>query len=198
MHFIVIYVIEAHPTASPSPYSGKEWTTEASVDKEGCSLLQPATYEERVTQAAQMAEQLGITIPILIDEMDNPLWSTYGPSPNIAYLIGTDGRIVEKEGWYEPELMKATVETHLTGTSVPSQSQPQATRPTYPLSTPEIELIKTIAVVPDDNYRTGGFFFWASQSAVSPYLFHFSGNGVRFYFTVMLFSGQLKPATIPQ
>lgn len=85
------------------------------MDKEGCILLQPTTYEERVTQAAQMADQLGITVPVLIDEMDNPAWCTYGPAPNIAYLIGDDGRIVEKQGWYEPELMRTAIETYLSG-----------------------------------------------------------------------------------
>ena len=113
MQFVVIYITEPHPTGSPSPYTGREWTTEASVDTEGCLLTQPTTYEERVSQAAQMAGQLGITVPILIDEMDNPLWCTYGPAPNIAYLIGTDGRIAAKQGWYEPELMKTAIEKYL-------------------------------------------------------------------------------------
>ena len=60
-----------------------------------------------------MADELAITVPVLIDEMDNPAWCTYGPAPNIAYLIGTDGRIVEKQGWYEPERMKSAIETYL-------------------------------------------------------------------------------------
>ncbi len=125
VQFIIVYVIEAHPVGSACPYTpGEEWTSSASSDKSGNPITQPSTYQERVAQSTQMVQELGITIPVLIDEMDNPLWSTYGPAPDIAYLIGTDGRIVEKEGWYEPELMKAAVETHLTSTSVPSQSQP--------------------------------------------------------------------------
>ena len=60
-----------------------------------------------------MTKELEITVPILIDEMDNPVWCTYGPAPNIAYLIGVDGRIVEKQGWYQPELMQAVIEAYL-------------------------------------------------------------------------------------
>ena len=126
MQFVVIYITEPHPTGSPSPYTGQEWTTEASVDTEGCLLTQPTTCEKRVTQAAQMAGQLGITAPILIDEMDNPLWCTYGPAPNIAYLIGTDGRIAAKQGWYEPELMKTAIEKYLAVPAAPSPPQARA------------------------------------------------------------------------
>ena len=33
-------------------------------------------------------------MPVLVDGIDNPLWCTYGRRPNLAYLIGMDGRIV--------------------------------------------------------------------------------------------------------
>lgn len=67
-----------------------------------------------------MVRELGITLPVLIDKMDNPVWSTYGPAPNSAYLIGTDGTIVEKQGWYQPELMDATITTYLADSKVSS------------------------------------------------------------------------------
>ena len=109
VYFLIIYTVEAHPVDSASPYSGKEWTLDASVDEEGYDLYQPASYDERVAQASQMAEELEITVPVLIDEMDNPVWCTYGPSPNSAYLIGTDGTIIEKQGWYQPRQMEAAI-----------------------------------------------------------------------------------------
>ncbi len=124
VQFIIVYVIEAHPVGSPSPYSGEEWTGRASTDEEGCPLPQPKTYEERVAQAIQMVQELEITVPVLIDEMDNRLWCTYGPAPNIAYLIGTDGRIVEKQGWYQPEQMEAAIEKYLAETPTPAAALP--------------------------------------------------------------------------
>lgn len=54
-----------------------------------------------------------ITVPVLVDEMDNPLWCTYGPAPNIAYLIGTDGKIVTKQDWYNPEEMESAILAYL-------------------------------------------------------------------------------------
>ena len=79
-------------------------------------MTQPATYKERVTQATQMVQELAISVPILVDEMDNPVWCTYGPAPNSAYLIGSDGRVVEKQGWYQPKQMEFAIERYLSGT----------------------------------------------------------------------------------
>ena len=45
--------------------------------------------------------------------MDNPLWCTYGPAPDIAYLIGMDGTVVEKQVWYQVELMEEAIINYL-------------------------------------------------------------------------------------
>ena len=52
-------------------------------------------------------------MPVLVDEMDNPVWCTYGAMPNSAYLIGTDGTIVEKQAWYKPQLMEEAILSYL-------------------------------------------------------------------------------------
>ena len=80
---------------------------------EGNPLAQPVTYEERVQLAARTIAEEGLTVPVLVDRMDNPVWCTYGPAPDIAYLIGTDGRIVEKQGWYQPQLMETAIIDYL-------------------------------------------------------------------------------------
>ena len=80
---------------------------------EGNPLAQPVTYEERVQLTARTIAEEGLTVPVLVDEMDNPVWCTYGPAPDIAYLIGTDGRIVEKQGWYQPQLMETAIIDYL-------------------------------------------------------------------------------------
>ena len=94
VHFVVLYTIEPHPVGSASPYYGEERTKWSSFDKDGNPLGQPGIYQERRDMAAKAVEELGITLLVLVDEIDNPVWCTYGPSANIAYLIGTDG-IVE-------------------------------------------------------------------------------------------------------
>ncbi len=54
-----------------------------------------------------------ITVTVLVDGMDNALMCTYGPAPNNAYLIGTDGKIIAKQGWYQPNQMEAAVQEYL-------------------------------------------------------------------------------------
>ena len=78
-------------------------------------MAQPLTYEERVELARKTAVEAGINVPILVDEIDNPVWCTYGPAPNIAYLIGTDGKIITKQGWYNPKLMEQGITSYLEG-----------------------------------------------------------------------------------
>ena len=61
-----------------------------------------------------MQNDLGISLPILVDEMDNPVWYTYGPLPNCAYLIGTDGEVLARESWfnrYDPGYMEKEIGT---------------------------------------------------------------------------------------
>ena len=80
-----------------------------SDDKEGNPVGQPLTYEERVELAQKTVVEANIKTPLLVDEIDNPVWCTYGPAPNIAYLIGTDGKIIAKQDWYDPKLMEQEI-----------------------------------------------------------------------------------------
>jgi hypothetical protein len=112
--FITIYAIEAHPTGSVSPYSDKEWTSSCSNDRLGNPITQPPTYRERIIQANKMVAELNITVPVLIDEFDNPLWCTYGPAPNIAYFIDRDGTVLVKQPWYDPPAMEDAIKKYLT------------------------------------------------------------------------------------
>ena len=82
-------------------------------DEEGNPIYEPQTYEERVELAGKAVTAEAITMPVLVDEMDNPLWCTYGPAPDIAYLIGTNGKIVAKQGWYQPEEMEVAIVDYL-------------------------------------------------------------------------------------
>ena len=102
VQFIIIHTREAHAidTGRPSPYT---------YDQEGSPIYEPKTYEERVELARKTVAAEGITVPVLVDEMDNPLGCTYGPAPNIAYLIGTEGKIIVKQSWYDPEQMESAI-----------------------------------------------------------------------------------------
>jgi hypothetical protein len=113
LHFIIIYTVEAHPAGSASPYSDQEWTGAYSTDEAGNPVTQPETYQERHDLARKAVVAEGITVPVLVDEIDNPLWCTYGPAPNIAYLIGTDGTIVTRQDWFNPTGMETAILAYL-------------------------------------------------------------------------------------
>ncbi|MEE8353051.1 MAG: hypothetical protein V3S10_01220 [Dehalococcoidales bacterium] len=112
---IIVYVIEAHPMGDPSPYSGEEWPESFSKDADGNPVRQPDTYAERVALARQTAADEKITVPLLVDGMDNAVWCSYGPAPNIAYLIDRDGTIVTRQDWYVPSAMADAVAGLLDG-----------------------------------------------------------------------------------
>ncbi len=104
----VIYTIEAHPSGSSSPYADREWVT--SKNKRDHILLKQAQdYSGRKKLAGQCIKNLGVTIPVLIDEMDNGVWSAYGRAPNCAFLIDIDGRVVEKQRWFNPQRMENAI-----------------------------------------------------------------------------------------
>ena len=86
---------------------------EYSYDDEGNPIEQPTTYEERVAMAAKTIEEAGLLMPVLVDEMDNPMWCSYGRRPNNAYLIGMDGRVLAYQQWCDPIEMETDIEEAL-------------------------------------------------------------------------------------
>jgi len=108
-HFLIIYTIDAHPIGSASPYSTKEWPAAFSKDKSGAPVLQPQSYEQRAALARKTIDEAGIRVPVLVDDFDNPVWFTYGPAPNIAYLINKDGTVILRQSWYDALKMEESI-----------------------------------------------------------------------------------------
>jgi len=110
VHFVHIYVIEPHPMSPDiSPYRGEVWEQQYS------SKPQPKTYPERVANAADMLPNLQGDQLMLVDDLTpgqriNPLWCTYGPCPNCAYLIGTDGMIKTVQTWANPNDLETAID----------------------------------------------------------------------------------------
>jgi hypothetical protein len=118
INFIMVDTIEAYPVGSACPYDpkGEQTLVESSytvLGEDGMPIQQPKTYAARVQQATTFVNTLKITIPMLVDEMDNAVWCTYGPASNIAYFIDRDGTILEKEPYYVPETMDEVIQKYL-------------------------------------------------------------------------------------
>lgn len=89
VEFLVIYVQEAHPTDG--------WQTDSNIS-EGVLFRQHQSYQEREQVAQTCSLDLHMSIPILVEEMDNNIDEAYGAAPERLYIIGADGRVAYQGG----------------------------------------------------------------------------------------------------
>ncbi len=89
MEFFVVYVREAHPTDG--------WQAESNV-AEGIVYRQHQSLDEREEVAHACSLDLHISIPVLIEEMDNAVDDAYGAAPERLYVIGADGQVTYHGG----------------------------------------------------------------------------------------------------
>ncbi len=87
--FLAIYVREAHPTDG--------WRM-ISNERVGVQATQPKTYAERVAVAAQCAARLKPTMPLLVDEINDPTGNAYSGMPARLYVIDCAGQVAYKGG----------------------------------------------------------------------------------------------------
>jgi hypothetical protein len=87
--FFIVYIAEAHAL--------DEWHLESN-ERAGVCYRQPTTLEERLALARLVEGTLGLTIPTLVDGMDNAVNETFAGWPERIYIVGTDGRIVYQGG----------------------------------------------------------------------------------------------------
>lgn len=72
--------------------------------------MQPFTLDERLTHARQAAQQLGATIPWIVDAMDNRLKHALGDRPNSEFIVNPEGIIIHKRAWSHPGLVRKELE----------------------------------------------------------------------------------------
>ena len=83
-HIYVLYIREAHPTDG--------WA----LPKNTFVIPDPKSIEERQKVARVFASQLKVTIPILVDTIDDQVEKSYSSWPDRIYVIDTDGKIALK------------------------------------------------------------------------------------------------------
>ena len=89
MQFLGVYVREAHPTDG--------WRMKSN-DKAGIAVAQPTTWTERTAVAARCCSTLKMTMPLLVDGLDDRVGHAYSGMPDRLYVVGRDGRVVYKGG----------------------------------------------------------------------------------------------------
>ena len=89
VEFLAIYVREAHPIDG--------WRMNSN-DEAGISLKQPLTEVERTGVAQRCCRALQMSMPMVVDEMDDRVGHAYSGMPDRLYLLDRKGRIAYKSG----------------------------------------------------------------------------------------------------
>jgi hypothetical protein len=87
--FLGVYVREAHPSDG--------WLIESN-SRIGIEVKQPTSQSERFDVAEKCCTRLEMTIPLLVDELDDRVGRSYSGMPDRLYLIDCDGRVAYKGG----------------------------------------------------------------------------------------------------
>ncbi len=88
-NFLAVYVREAHPTDG--------WRM-GSNDDAGVAFAQPRNYTERVAMANKCGANLKMSMPLLVDEIDDRAGHAYSGMPARLYVIDRGGKVAYKGG----------------------------------------------------------------------------------------------------
>jgi hypothetical protein len=127
VNIYVIYTIEAHPTDT-SVYFGYVNVTSQNTSA-GILFPESVTYGARKQMVDTMYHWVSPNVPVFIDGPCNEWWNYFGPAPNNSYLIGTNGVVLNKHGWFHksPDHIFCDLDSILTMTSglcVPVSTSP--------------------------------------------------------------------------
>ena len=89
IEFFVVYVQEAHPTDG--------WQVDSNIQNR-ILYRQHQSFDEREEAAQSCTIGMHLSIPILVEEMDNSIDEAYSAAPERLYLIGKDGKVVYRGG----------------------------------------------------------------------------------------------------
>jgi len=111
---VVLYTLEAHPKGAGSPYAidRVQWLTKENIHNE-IYFPQPQSFDQRIKHAETFVERMRTETPVFLDGMDNEIWKGLGGGPNVGILIGTDGQVHVKHGWFDGGSMYKSVEIYL-------------------------------------------------------------------------------------
>ncbi len=73
----IVYILEAHP----------------SDGRRGILVEQPKSYEERVKVAGDCMADLKLSIPCLVDDLQNTVQKAYAGWPDRLYVIDAEGKV---------------------------------------------------------------------------------------------------------
>ena len=110
VQFLVVYIREAHPTDG--------WQVPQNV-REEILFVQPTKIDDRRQVAKKMCSVLKLSLPTVIDNLDDKVNQAYTAWPDRLYLVGRDGKIAYKSKpgpWgFKPRELETAIERSLAG-----------------------------------------------------------------------------------
>jgi hypothetical protein len=102
---VFVYIAEAHAL--------DEWQMESNLE-EGVLLRQHVTLDERFAAARAGVERLGLTMPVLVDGMDDAVSEAFAAWPERLYVAAAGGRLTFVGGSgpfeFDPDAAAAALE----------------------------------------------------------------------------------------
>lgn len=118
VQFLVIYIREAHPTDG--------WQVRAN-EQEKILVEQPTSLDERIDVASKMCTELKLTIPTVIDQLDDKVGKAYAGWPDRLYLVDTQGKISYQGGpgprGFLPDELETAIRKELKLPATPSRTR---------------------------------------------------------------------------
>jgi thiol-disulfide isomerase/thioredoxin/Ca2+-binding EF-hand superfamily protein len=88
-NFVMVYVREAHPTDG--------WAMESNV-RAGVAFKQPTTLAERIEVCEAFRKRLKPGMPVVVDDITDPVNTAYSGVPARCYVIDAKGKVAYKGG----------------------------------------------------------------------------------------------------
>lgn len=85
----IVYILEAHPTDG--------WQVRAN-EQDRVLIEQHKNYEDRAKAAGSCMKDLKLSIPCLVDDMENTAQKAYAGWPDRLYVIDAEGKVVYQGG----------------------------------------------------------------------------------------------------
>jgi hypothetical protein len=103
--FAFIYIAEAHTTDG--------WQMDANLE-EDVLLANHVTLDDRFAAARAGVERLGLTLPVLVDDMDDAVSQAFAAWPERIYVVAANGRVAHAGGpgpfEFDPEASTGALE----------------------------------------------------------------------------------------
>ena len=99
--FLLVYTKEAHPVGG--------WEVDRNKD-EKISMEQHSNIADRRAAATKARDTLKVTLPVVLDEMDDSISSSFAAGENSLVIIAKNGTLFARQEWVDPTGARRLIE----------------------------------------------------------------------------------------